>query len=104
MSTAKSKTIRRKNRVNLEAELIREVIDGEEYDYFPLGKYVVAAPGVCGGRPTIIRSRIDARWIAGRVRAGESPARVAKGYEIPLAAVKEVLAMENELDYEVSYA
>jgi hypothetical protein len=27
---------------------MREVRGGEPYEYFPLGKYVVAAPAVCG--------------------------------------------------------
>lgn len=96
-----SVAIKRKNRA---PKLVTEIIGGEEYQYYPLGKYIVAAPEVCGGRPTIIRSRLDARWVVGRVHAGESAREVAKSYEIPLAAVEEALALENELDYEASYA
>ena len=29
-------------------KLVREEIDGQVYEYVPLGKYVVSAPGVCG--------------------------------------------------------
>ncbi len=34
------------------ANLITETIGGELYQYYPLGKHVVRAIGVCGGRPT----------------------------------------------------
>lgn len=32
-------------------ELVRETVGGREYCYYPLGRFVVSAPGVCGGRP-----------------------------------------------------
>jgi hypothetical protein len=32
---------------------IREQLaDGQVYEYIPLGKHIVSAPGVCRGRPT----------------------------------------------------
>ncbi len=34
------------------SKLITEVVNGEPYQYYPLGAYVVRAVGVCGGRPT----------------------------------------------------
>ena len=37
--------------------LVHETIEGEAYDYYPLGKFIVAAPGVCGERPTNRRER-----------------------------------------------
>lgn len=97
-------SVRAKQKRNRMPEMVTEIIGGEEYRYYPLGEYIVAAPGVCGGRPTIKGRRLDARWVAGRVRAGDSPDQVAEGYKIPLAAVKEVLALESEFDYEASYA
>jgi hypothetical protein len=33
-------------------ELVTETVGGEAYAYYPLGEYIVRAPGVCGGRPT----------------------------------------------------
>lgn len=33
-------------------ELVREGDGDDVYEYYPLGEYVVVAPGVCGGRPT----------------------------------------------------
>jgi hypothetical protein len=35
------------------SNLITEVVNGEPYQYYPLGAYVVRAVGVCGGRPTL---------------------------------------------------
>ena len=40
-------------------KLIREITGGESYEYYPLGRYIVAALGVCGGRPTFKYTRID---------------------------------------------
>src|SRR5438093_7174788 len=44
-----------------EQELVCEIVGGEPYEYYPLGQYVVRAPGVCGGRPTFKYTRIDVR-------------------------------------------
>jgi hypothetical protein len=33
-------------------KVMTEIIEGETYQYYPLGKHVVRAVGVCGGRPT----------------------------------------------------
>jgi len=30
-------------------KLVREMVGGEPYEYYPLGNHIVAAPGVCGG-------------------------------------------------------
>jgi hypothetical protein len=46
-------------------ELVCEVIGGEPYEYYPLGEHIVAAPGVCGGRPTYKYTRIDVRHAIG---------------------------------------
>ncbi len=39
--------------------VVREEIDGETYEYTPLGKHIVSAPGVCRGRPTFKYTRIE---------------------------------------------
>jgi uncharacterized protein (DUF433 family) len=87
-----------------EIELVRENYGGEVYEYYPLGKYVVVAPGVCGGRPTIKYTRIDARHVIGRLRVGDRPRQVARDYHIPLAAVREAVELSARYDYEQSYA
>ena len=33
-------------------KLVREVKAGHRYEYYPLGRFVVIARGVCGNRPT----------------------------------------------------
>ena len=42
-------------------ELEREMVGDEPYEYYPLGKYIVAAPGVYGGRLTFKYTRRRAR-------------------------------------------
>src|SRR5262245_27544643 len=43
----------------MKQQLVREMVGGEWYEYIPLGKFVVAAPGVCRGRPTFKYTRIE---------------------------------------------
>jgi uncharacterized protein (DUF433 family) len=83
-------------------EVIEE-INGEHYEYLPLGKYVVAARGVCGGRPTIKYRRLDARHVLALIKSGGIPGQVASEYGIPVAAVEEVIALAAQYDYEASY-
>ena len=53
-------------------DLVREVCGGEPYEYYPLGRYVVAAPGVCGGRPTFKYTRLELAVVLDRLAGGES--------------------------------
>ncbi|MEK6322136.1 MAG: DUF433 domain-containing protein [Acidobacteriota bacterium] len=85
-------------------KLVREILDGDAYDYCPLGKYIVAAPGVCGGRPTIKYHRLDALHIIGFLKRGDSPKQIARNYRIPVAAVREAVKLASLYDYEESYA
>jgi uncharacterized protein (DUF433 family) len=72
-------------------QLVSEIVGGEPYEYYPLGEHVVAAPGVCGGRPTFKYTRIDVRHAMSLLSGGWTVEEVARAYEIPLAAVQEVL-------------
>lgn len=83
-------------------EVIEE-INGGKYEYLPLGKYVVAARGVCGGRPTIKYRRLDARHVLALIKIGETPDQVASEYGIPVAAVEEVITLATQYDYETNY-
>src|SRR6266571_9469230 len=85
-------------------KLVREIRGGEPYEYYPLGKYIVAAPGVCGGRPTIKYHRLDALHIIGFLKRGDTPQQIARNYRIPLAAVLEAVELASLYDYEESYA
>ena len=84
--------------------LVRETLHGEPYEYYPLGKYIVAAPGVCGGRPTIKYHRLDAMHIIGFLERGDSPEQIARNYRIPVAAVREAVKLASLCDYEKSYS
>jgi uncharacterized protein (DUF433 family) len=84
-------------------EMIREVIGGEAYEYLPLGEYVVAAKGVCGGRPTIKYHRLDARHILAFFNRGDGVQQIAENYSIEVKAVEEVIRLSSVYDYEKSY-
>lgn len=75
------------------SKLIREMVGGEAYEYYPVSRHIVIAPGVCGGRPTFKYTRIDVRHALNLLAAGRTIERVAEGYQIPVAAVKEALAL-----------
>jgi uncharacterized protein (DUF433 family) len=60
--------------------LIRETVGGEPYEYYPLGQYIVRAPGVCGGRPTFKYTRIEITGTLDRLAAGEYINDVVAGY------------------------
>jgi|SRR6185295_7142859 len=93
-----------KQRKEAKPALVREIRGGEPYEYYPLGKYIVAAPGVCGGRPTIKYHRLDAMHIIGFLKRGDTPKQIARNYRIPVAAVHEAIELASRYDYEESYA
>ena len=54
----------------MKQQLVREMVGGEWYEYRPLGKFVVPAPGVCRGRPTFKYTRIEVAGVLERLAAG----------------------------------
>lgn len=92
-----------RNSVQFKLDLVKETFGGHPYEYYALGEYVVAARGVCGGRPTIKYRRLDARHIIGRLSAGDTVWQVAGNYKIPVAAVNEAIELASVYDYEKSY-
>jgi uncharacterized protein (DUF433 family) len=72
-------------------ELVREIVGGEPYEYYPLGDYIVSAPGVCGGEPTFKYTRIGVRNATELLAGGWTAAQVAEAYKVPLAAIREAL-------------
>ena len=72
-------------------KLMSEIVGGEPYEYYPLGDHIVAAPGVCGGRPTFKYTRIDVRHALGRLSMGWTVEQVAESYSLPVAAVREAI-------------
>jgi uncharacterized protein (DUF433 family) len=61
-------------------KLVRETVGGEPYEYYPLGRYVVAAPGVCGGRPTFKYTRLEAAVILDLLASGWTVEQVVHEY------------------------
>jgi uncharacterized protein (DUF433 family) len=53
-------------------KVIREIVGGEVYEYVPLGKHIVSAKGVCGGRPTFKYTRVEVAVVLRLLAAGLS--------------------------------
>jgi uncharacterized protein (DUF433 family) len=82
--------------------LVREWHNGRIYAYYPIGRYIVSSPGVCGGRPIVKGTRIDARYLTGWIREGLSCEEIAADYlgAVSREAVEEALQLEAELGEE----
>jgi uncharacterized protein (DUF433 family) len=75
-------------------KVIERTSEGEVYEYYPLGRYVVIAPGVCGGRPTIRGTRVEVRALMGLLRNGWAINEIVQNYpRIPPKAVEEAIAL-----------
>lgn len=61
-------------------KLVREKVGGEWYEYVPLGKHIVAAPGVCGGRPTFKYTRLEVAVILDLLAAGHTIEELLREY------------------------
>lgn len=80
-------------------ELVREIVGGAPYDYYPLGEFVVIAPGVCGGRPTFKYTRLEVSAVLALLSEGRSIDEVAAEYEqsnLRQAAIREALRLADE--------
>lgn len=79
--------------------LVKEVFGGEPYEYYPLGEYVVVAPGVCGGRPTFKYTRLEVSMVLARLAQGDSPEMLVKNYEsshLSTDAIAEAIDLANQ--------
>lgn len=63
--------------------------------YYPLGKYIVRAPGICGGRPTFKYTRIEIAGTLDRISSGELMDDLVAGYRgrVPKAAILEAIEL-----------
>lgn len=78
-------------------KLVCEVRNGFTYEYYALGKHVVIAPGVCGGRPTFKGTRVEVQTILDALRRGESIAEILKGYPgVPRTAIREAIQLAGQ--------
>jgi uncharacterized protein (DUF433 family) len=76
-------------------DLQTETIGDEPYQYFPLGKHVVRAVGVCGGRPTFKYTRIEVSGALQRLAEGENVDELVRGYQgrVSEAAIREAIQL-----------
>ena len=77
------------------AQLVTEIVGGEDYRYYPLGDYIVRAPEVCGGRPTFKYTRIEIAGTLERLASGESVAQLVGGYRgrVSAEAIAEAVSL-----------
>ena len=78
-----------------ESGLVREMVNGESYQYYPLGEYIVSSPEVCRGRPTFKYTRIEVEGVLDCLAAGQSIQQIVKGYRgrVPQAAIEDALRL-----------
>jgi uncharacterized protein (DUF433 family) len=80
-------------------QLTSEIYGGEVYEYYPLGKYIVAAPGVCGGRPTFKYTRLEVSMILAQLSIGRTVDELVLDYrrpELTHEAVYEALLLASK--------
>ena len=95
MKAIKMKTNNSKSRT----KLVREAFGGEPYEYYPLGKYVVSAPGVCGGRPTFKHTRLEVSVILSLIAQGETVQQVVEEYSASRLSAAAVIEAIQLADY-----
>src|SRR2546427_6703850 len=77
-------------------KLVRENRDGHPYEHYPLGRFVVIAPGVCGGRPTFKGTRVEVQTVLDWLRAGRTIKDILTGYpSVSRSAVREAIRLAS---------
>lgn len=78
---------------------VTESVGGEPYEYYPLGKYVVRAKGVCAGKPTFKYTRIEIAGTLSRIASGETIDAIVDGYRgrVPREAILEAIEIASKL-------
>ena len=62
---------------------VRETVDGDVYEYYPLGRHLVSAPTVLGGAPTFKYTRVEAAGVLGLLGAGWTVDQIVADYNRP---------------------
>ena len=60
--------------------LVCETYGDVSYEYYPLGQHIVAAPGVCGGRPTFEYTRLEVAVVLDLLAAGWTTEHILHEY------------------------
>lgn len=90
-----------------EMQLVVETVGGENYEYYPLGEYVVRAVGVCNSAPTFKYTRINVSFVLGLLASGETVDEIVAGYARPQlthSAIYEAIALANSIFSNSEYA
>ncbi|MCX6360973.1 MAG: DUF433 domain-containing protein [Armatimonadetes bacterium] len=79
-------------------ETVVEGIGSDQYVYVPLGRHVVRAQGVCGGRPTFKYTRVEVAGTLERLASGEPLDAILAGYggRVPREAIREAIDLALE--------
>lgn len=80
-------------------ELVQELYGGELYEYYPLGQYIVQAPGICGGRPTFNYTRLEPRVVLAQLSLGRTVEDLLRDYhgsKISAESIYEAIYLANE--------
>ena len=88
-----------KERREITLTLVRDTLNGEPYEYYPLGKYIVAARGVCGGRPTFKYTRIEVEVVLELLAVEQSLEQLVENFQgrVPKEAIQEALRLAASL-------
>lgn len=92
--------------VQTKPELVREMYGDEVYEYYPLGQYIVAAPGVCGGRPTFKYTRLEVSMILALLSTGDTVNELVEAYHLSRLTpemVYEAIQLANEALLDVTH-
>ncbi|MBM3240490.1 DUF433 domain-containing protein [Candidatus Poribacteria bacterium] len=80
-------------------KLVYEIVGGETYEYYPLGKHVVAAPKVCGGRPTFKHTRLEVKTVLDLMASGWTMEKILSEYNqsrLKPEAIREALRLAGD--------
>jgi uncharacterized protein (DUF433 family) len=80
-------------------KVVREIVGSEVYEYVPLGKHIVSAKGVCGGRPTFKYTRVEVATVLRLIAAGVSVDELVANFKgrISRDAIEEALQWAAKL-------
>ena len=82
--------------------LVCETCDDVSYEYSPIGQYIVyivAAPGVCGGRPTFKYTRLEVAVVLDLLAAGQTTEHIVREYaqsKLTPEAIAEAIRLAKE--------
>ena len=82
----------------IKSKLVCEMVNGEPYEYYPLGEYIVSSPEVCGGHPTFKYTRVEVAGVIDLVASGEPIQTLVKKFRgrVSETAIDEALMLAAE--------